>query len=243
MNREIYENLKEVETRHWWFRGRRKVILDRIRSLSPKPKMRILEAGCGTGGNFKLLSTFGSVKAFEIDDDSVAYAQSLELADVERGYLPEANPFEDDSFDLIVAFDVLEHIEPHREAVEDLLKCIGPNGKFLITVPALPALWSYHDEQHQHFRRYTKKTLRQTLEENGWEVQKISYYNFFLFPLAYVARKLNPKGSSEKADLKVPMGLVNFIFTKILHLESFLIKFMSLPIGLSLVCIAQPKTK
>ena len=117
-----------------------------------------------------------------------------------------------------------------RSAIFEGLKS---GGHFLITVPAFQLLWSKHDENHHHKRRYTKREIVSLLNEAGFEVQFASYFNFFLFPLALVGRMLGQTGAGK------PNALLNFLFEKIFSFEKNLLKFISLPIGLSIIAVAK----
>ncbi len=164
MEPELLRAQAELEKCHWWFVARRQ-ILDRVMGSFGLPKdARILEAGCGTGGNLPLLARHGEVFAFDASATARRFAARL-MCEVAAGTLPDQIPFAGEEFDLIVLLDVLEHIADDGSALVALRSRLRPGGRLLITVPALSALWSYHDERHQHFRRYGKGELRARLQD------------------------------------------------------------------------------
>ena len=243
MKQALYDNLKEVENVHWWFRARRVIVHSLISKLGFPKEVSVLEVGCGTGGNLKLLSEFGKVKAFEIETSAMENAAKLGFADVRHGYLPGSNPFKEEKFDLIVAMDVLEHIEDDKASMRDIEAALKPGGYFVATVPALKSMWSLRDEHHHHFRRYEKAELFKLLQEANLEVSDIGFYNSILFPLAFIVRKLsNYKDSDEGIDLKIPSKILNGILYKIMTIEKSMISWLSFPVGLSLYCVAKKKS-
>jgi SAM-dependent methyltransferase len=158
MERQAYDIAAGIENDHWWFSGRRRLlaaVLERHLPRSDAPR-RILEIGCGNGGNLELLAGFGQVFAAEKDDAARERASARGIGHVERGWLPDAIPFGGESFDLIAAFDVLEHIEDDRGAVRALRDRLGARGVLIATVPAYRWLWSEHDTLSQHVRRNTQ---------------------------------------------------------------------------------------
>ena len=184
MERDVYNRLDELEDRHWWFAARR-TILKRVieRHTAGTSNLKILEAGCGTGGNLQMLSSMGELSAFEPDDDARRLAAGKADCTIAHGTLPDGIPFNGEKFDLIVAFDVIEHVEQDRESLNALRASLAPGGKLIMTVPALPWLWSAHDERHHHFRRYTRSGLRAILQNAGYRPVNLTYFNTLLFPL------------------------------------------------------------
>ncbi|NIP88834.1 MAG: class I SAM-dependent methyltransferase, partial [Gammaproteobacteria bacterium] len=117
MDRNVYLRMSEQDRAHWWFVARRKILADQISTLGLAPDARILEAGCGPGGNLEMLSKFGDLTAFELDDEARQVASARSGIQVEPGALPDQIAYPTESFDLVAAFDVVEHIERDRESV------------------------------------------------------------------------------------------------------------------------------
>ncbi|MGI9464675.1 MAG: class I SAM-dependent methyltransferase, partial [Aestuariivirgaceae bacterium] len=211
MEREVFDRLDQLEDRHWWFTARRSILNEVIRRHTlGRKQLKILEAGCGTGGNLSMLSGLGELVAFEPDDDARQLAAAKADCAVEHGTLPDGIPFGDDKFDLIVAFDVIEHVEADLESLAALRKRLAPGGKLIMTVPALPWLWSAHDERHHHFRRYTRDGLQNVLRHAGYRPLGLTYFNTLLFPLIVGARSIKKLFNlADVADDQMPPALVN----------------------------------
>jgi SAM-dependent methyltransferase len=241
MERSVYQRLDQLEGNHWWFVARRKIINAVISRFAPaKRELRVLEAGCGTGGNLAMLSRFGKLEAFELDAEARAIAESKMPIKVKPGILPDGIPFKAGSFDVVTAFDVIEHVEQDVESLHKLGEQLTPDGRLFMTVPALPWLWSKHDETHHHFRRYTKASLNETLRKAGLEPVRISYFNTFLFPLIAGLRLVRKVlGITETADDAMPGPAANGLLKAIFSAESSLVGRVPLPIGVSLMAVAK----
>jgi SAM-dependent methyltransferase len=112
MDRDVYRRLDALEGQHWWFAARRSILRSAIERFRPQAeRLRLLEAGCGTGGNLALLSEFGAVDAFELDDEARRVAAGKGAVDVRKGMLPDDVPFAPGGYDIVAAFDVIEHVE------------------------------------------------------------------------------------------------------------------------------------
>lgn len=240
MERTVYDRMNELEATHWWFVARRQVIAALVRKhLTQRPTARILEAGCGSGGNLGMLAQFGNVDAFEYDDLARQQASRKSGLDIRFGALPQDLPFDDRRYDLIGLFDVLEHVEPDAASLAALGERLADGGKILLTVPAFPALWSKHDERHHHFRRYTRASLAKVAAEAGLQISYSSYFNFFLFPVAVAARAVKRLTGSDVPDDTLPQPLVNGMLTRIFGVERHLVGKMRLPFGLSLAAVLE----
>jgi SAM-dependent methyltransferase len=241
MERTVYHRLDQLEGNHWWFVARRKILNSVLKQFAPKQaELRVLEAGCGTGGNLHMLSSFGKLDAFELDDEARAIAKSKLPMEIKSGMLPDQIPYPQGKFDVVVAFDVIEHVEKDIESLASLAKQLAPGGRLVMTVPALPWLWSKHDETHHHFRRYTSKHLNETLLKAGLKPVRISYFNTLLFPLIAglrLARKMF--GLKETADDAMPSRPVNGILKSIFGFESNWVGRVSMPFGVSLLAVAE----
>lgn len=232
--------MAETEGSHWWFVGRRAIInslLGTRARTSIRP--RILEAGCGTGGNLAMLQQWGEVTAFEYDSDARQHAATVSGLDILPGSLPDGIDHIDGPFDLICLFDVLEHIEADVTSLRTLASRLAPGGAMFLTVPALQFLWADHDVLHHHKRRYSRKRLAQVLRASGLSVSYISYFNTLLFPLALVQRLMSRlRGSEVGNPASLPAAPLNRAFASIFAAEAVLLRHVRLPIGLSLCAIA-----
>jgi SAM-dependent methyltransferase len=227
------------EADHWWFVARRMIIDELIRSHVPlKDGARVLEAGCGTGGNLALLASHGTLDAFEYDSEARELAQAqaddLGIGAIAAGALPGGIGFGDTGYDLIALLDVLEHVDEDTASLGALGGRLNSDGRLLVTVPAAPWLWSEHDELHHHKRRYTRAGLCSVAEEAGLIVQAAGYFNSLLFPVA-VAQRLAHQMLKSKTPLDArPSPMVNGILQAIFSAERHVLGKVPFPVGLSL---------
>lgn len=244
MDRSVYERMDAQEAEHWWFVARRRIIAAAIRRLVSLPDApRILEAGCGTGGNIALLESFGTLRAFEYDADARGVAESKTGIAVPFGALPDDIPYPNERFDLICLFDVLEHVEPDADSLRALAARLAPGGRILLTVPAYPWLWSHHDESHHHFRRYTRESLSQVAGQAGMTVERAFHFNMFLMPVILGVRALKRLVGSHAADDGMPGAAMNRLLTGVFGAESHLVGRVPMPVGVSLGAVLKPDEK
>jgi SAM-dependent methyltransferase len=242
MDRAVYEAMAAEEDQHWWFVGRRAVLSDLIRRrAAPVNGARVLDMGCGSGGNMAMLAKFGELEAIEYDAPAREIAAARGIAPVAAGGLPDGLDVEDGRFGLIGLFDVLEHVEQDVASLKSLGEKLAPDGRLVISVPALPWLWSEHDVSHHHFRRYTRATLGKAIADAGLQVEGIGYFNTLLFPVALVQRLVQKLTGLGKGAAGLPSPPVNTALQAIFSLERHLIGRVPLPIGLSLWAIARRK--
>jgi SAM-dependent methyltransferase len=235
MDRAAYAQMAANEGRHWWFVGRRAVIgamLDRI-SLADHP--RILEAGCGTGGNLGLLAERGIVSAFEPFEEAATWASDRHpAADIRSGHLPDDLPYDDSTFDLVAALDVLEHCDDDAGSLKSLAAMTRPGGWILVTVPAHQRLWGSHDRRLHHRRRYGRAEIRSLAIDAGLEITFETAFNTVLAPIAMGYRLLsNVTGLDLGNQERLPAAPVNRVLGWVFGLERWLVARGSIPFGLS----------
>ncbi|CAN5866784.1 class I SAM-dependent methyltransferase [soil metagenome] len=226
----------ELEERHWWFVARRKILLSVLeRDLTRKIGLDILDAGCGGGATMESLRRYGKVLGMEFAEEAVTYNRARGR-DVVEGSI-EVMPFVDESFDLALALDVVEHVPDDARALSELYRVLRPGGSVLVTVPALDLLWSVHDEANGHYRRYTIAELQERVESAGFEVGRLTYFNTLLFPAILAARKLNQRRDGSDVG-EVPEHL-NSLLAGIFSSEARLLARLSFPVGVSAMCFAR----
>lgn len=243
MDHDVYIRMAETQDRHWWYEGRRRILATLISHLKLPADAHILEAGCGPGANLKMLSCFGEVSAFEPDDFAINYCREHSGLPQERlktGFLPAPVPFSE-SFDLVGAFDVIEHVEQDLDSLKALFHLTKAGGYALFTVPAYPCLWSQHDVVNHHKRRYVCSQFTSLLQSAGYQVNYISYYNATLFPavvaVRFIKKILNIK---DKPDETLPRyEFINHALMMIFSAERFILGRLRLPFGVSLIAICQ----
>lgn len=211
MNREYYEQYRQIELDHWWFQGRERILKHLIRQWLPgKPAgqpLRILNVGCATGRTSEWLREFGEVTSIEYDAECAEMARQFTGMVIVQGNA-EALDYADGSFDLVTAFDVLEHIPRDQMAATELIRVCAPGGLVLVTVPAFQELWSEHDDINQHCRRYRLKGISALFADTGarGSILKAGYFNFWLFPAVALVRlvhRLMKQGGFRKGALPV----------------------------------------
>jgi ubiquinone/menaquinone biosynthesis C-methylase UbiE len=244
MDPAAYEVVHEVEESHWFFVGRRR-ILSRLMDglLKGVEEPRILDVGCGTGATMGFLEQYGQVTGIDVSLKAVRYCRAqggsrLCLAD------GESLPFTDGSFDLVTALDLLEHLADEAGGLREIWRVLKYGGRMVILVPAFMFLWSDFDRFSGHYRRYTRGQLRERVEEAGFQIARLSYFNTLLFPVVWGIRmfkNLLSRWWTFKSDLEMPTPGLNGLLAGILSLEGGLIGLHDLPYGVSLVCIAHKK--
>jgi len=235
MRKKAFQLLHDMED-SWWYQGRR-VVVSKILSkfLLNKEQISILDFGAGYGGMFGLLNKYGNVDAFELDTEAGDLCSK-------RGYKNVFNSrnialSEKNRFDLISLFDVVEHIENDKDLIGSLYKFLSKDGQVVITVPAYQWLWSNHDTEHNHYRRYTKRSITSLLKGAGFEIEYSSYWNTLLFLPAALVRIF---GLSGKGSLKMPK-FFNSVLYFIVLTESMLMPFLSYNFGLGIIVIVKKK--
>jgi SAM-dependent methyltransferase len=238
----VYDELAAVEDTHWWFLGRRRIVRDVLRrrlGRATAPRA-IVDVGCGTGGMLGMLREFGDVTGLDASPIAVGYCEQRfgDSVEVRLGRIPEDIP---EGADVITAFDVVEHLEDDDRALAGIHDRLPPGGVFVCTVPAFPFLWSGHDVVHHHHRRYTQDVLRRRLEDAGFTVERISYFNTFLFPAAAAIRLLQRfvPGAPAGSDASTPKPVVNRLLLTLFASERFLLRWTTLPVGISLMAVCR----
>jgi len=238
------------EDSHWWFASRTRALLGLLDREVPGNNLRVLDVGCGAGNMIHHLSRYGTV--IGIDNNPVP----LEIAH-QRGYdarLADAEdmPFEDESFHLVTALDVIEHCDDDLQILRECHRVCTDGGWIAITVPAFQWLWSNNDVINDHKRRYSRSDLRARVTEAGFAVSRMTYNNFFVFPVAaplILARRgaeKEPKlatpstdGEAYQVEMEPTSPPVNAVLTGVGRLEANVLHHTDLPLGTSIICIAR----
>jgi SAM-dependent methyltransferase len=230
----------ELDEHHWWYRGRREIVRTELDRLELPDGVEILDAGCGSGRELQDLAAYGNVHGVELDPDAAAYAEARALGEVKVGTVEEL-PWEDGTFDLITCLDVLEHVPDDTRALIELRRVCRSGGWLLVTVPAYPSLWSLHDRANHHFRRYSRRSLREASQDAGWELRRLTAFNSILLaPAALVrlAQRARVPDSDYSPELELVPPWLNGLLERPLQAEArWLARGRTLPAGLSLMAL------
>lgn len=241
------------EDRHAWFAGRTRAIqkyLDaEVGPRQPGVERKILDIGSGAGNMAHHLAHYGKVIGLDFNPRPLAVAGLRGLDAIQAS--GDTLPFADEEFDLVALLDTIEHIPDEFGVLAECRRVLKPGGKLMITVPAFLWLWSYNDEINAHERRYTASELQHKLAMVGLQTKRLSYNNFFLFPAVAALRLLRPYRpalesphlTNDEKVYQVEMEAIPEPINSVLHgvgwLEAELIERMSLPVGLSVLCMAE----
>jgi SAM-dependent methyltransferase len=242
---EVYEVEAEVEPTHWWFVGRRRLFARELTRAGLRSDSRVLDVGPGTGANLRLLRDLrvSDVVGLENNEMAIRFCLSKGLGDMRRGDIC-AMPFEDGSFDFVLATDVIEHVDDDAGALHEIARVLKGCGKALIAVPAFPSLWGLQDEVALHKRRYRMKSLLQKMSAAGLEPLHSYYFNYLLFAPIWLARRLialfGIKGASEN-EFNSP--LVNRLLSAVFLLDVSTAPKLRPPFGVSILVVGQKVTK
>ncbi|MGB9592232.1 MAG: class I SAM-dependent methyltransferase [Candidatus Kryptoniota bacterium] len=238
--RNPYDSESDIEMHHWWFSIRRKLLRSILRAAVPQTGIVCVDVGCGVGSNIPVLYEAG-LHVVGLDR-SLDY---LKLAS-RRCKVPLVNadlltlPFRSNSIPLMIAMDVLEHIDDDIQGIVELSRCLVPGGILIVTVPAYEFLRGVQDIVTHHKRRYTRGEIVRKLNAGGFVVTRSSYFNFFLFFPTLVARRLIRLLELRiETENNVNAPGLNFLLKTIFWLEPIILRQFSLPFGVSVLCVAK----
>lgn len=234
-----YKKMDEIEATHPWFVAKREFLGELLNRFAPQGK--VLDVGCGSGAVLSYLKNKGyQVEGIDSNVEALRFCENKGL--IVKQSPGSSIPFSDGAFDVVVALDVLEHIEDDKAAAVEMKRVLKKGGFLISTVPAHQFLWSSHDEFLHHVRRYNQNNFRKVFDSAGFSVRYISYLHFFSFFPITVSRLTKKLLKIKENDSEV--RYLNKIFGAILsvlyqvELLGFKI-FGKLPFGLSLIVIAE----
>lgn len=243
MERSYYRLYYQLERNHWWFVVRSSLIRQCLDiHLSGKKNLHILNVGTATGATSKMLESYGEVVSSEYDHETCVFLREELGMEVTEASVTEL-PFEDETFDLVCAFDVIEHVEDDNRAVQEMKRVCKKGGYLAITVPADMALWSQHDVINHHFRRYELKGIQTLVRKAELRMVYESYFNTLLYPPVLLVRKCKKAfGSKEKPvsdfDIKLPEW-INAAFKQVFSLEKLWFGRKKMPFGVSILWLGK----
>jgi SAM-dependent methyltransferase len=252
MDKLFYKEYYRLEREHWWFKARLEILRNVTNELTSEfeGKSKILNAGAATGATSIMLKKFGDVLSLEHDKDCAEFLSKVLDEEVLNNSLTDLS-LDEKSFDIVCAFDVIEHIDDHEKAVREINRVLKNGGYIFITVPAFNILWSHHDIINHHFRRYRLEELERILIKNGFQIKYSTYFNFFLFPPILILRlfsKLFTKKTSNESTgsdfEKFNSLIINKILYKLFLSESALLRLkIKMPFGVSAMIIGKKAFK
>jgi SAM-dependent methyltransferase len=243
-----YRRMFEAEEAQWWYVGQRAIahaVLEPALTAGPGsvPSPRILDAGCGTGGNLVHLAKLGAAVGVDLVPEAAVGWRTRGVRAVRGDVL--SLPFPDRSFDVVTSFDVIYHawVPDDGAAVAEMVRVVRPGGLVLVRVPALAILWGAHDEAVQSRHRYTRSELVGLLESQGLLVVRSTYCNSVLFPLLLVRRTFDRLLEREGSDVGFLPSPLEWTFRRALLAEAaFVRRGITLPIGASALALARRPT-
>jgi len=186
-----------------------------------------------------MLSKYGDAEGVDVSEDALAFCRERGLQNVKLGAAEEL-PYEDGAFDLVTAFDVVEHMDDDLAGLREMRRVLRPGGRVLIFVPAFMFLWGLQDDVSNHRRRYRMSELRRVLEQAGFEVERTSYANItFFLPILLVRKLMRLTGMKAATENNINITALNGVLGRMLAAESWGLKYMNLPFGVSGLCVAR----
>lgn len=236
-----YKDIAQNQYKLWWYLGMAAINKSLLNTYLPKKSLKILDAGCGPGAMLPILAKYGDVVGIDMSDEALKYARKI--GNVKKGDISNLD-FPDETFDLVVCMDVLYHswVEDETKALKEFNRVLKKGGILLIREPAYNWLRGKEDVGSLTKRRFSKNRLVMLLKKSSFKILKMSYGNFFMFPIVLILRvgsSLSPKSTKGSSDLSVPSPLINALLVAFLKTEGWLMNFISLPFGSSLICIAR----
>ncbi len=242
MDRQAYEAMFELEDRHWWYVGMWYITAAVIGEFYPKRRrLEILDAGCGTGGTTSNLSHFGNVTGCDLSPLAVDLSHQRGLERLAQASVV-ALPYAGERFDLVTSFDVLYHnqVIDFGQALAEMQRVLKPAGRLFLRLPAYDWLRGHHDQVVHTAHRFTAGEVMQALESSGWRVEKVSYCNTLLFPLALGMRAVQQVLPSQgQGDIRPNPKWQDSLLSRVLRAESRWLGQRTLPFGLTVLAMAQ----
>jgi ubiquinone/menaquinone biosynthesis C-methylase UbiE len=245
MNPSEYQTMFNVEDRHWWYKGMQHITTTLVAQMFPQRRdLHILDAGCGTGAAMSYLAPFGTVAGCDLSPLALGFCQQRGLSRLGQASVTQL-PYADSQFDLVTSFDVLYHqsVSEYQLALAEFGRVLKENGRLLLRLPAYNWLRGHHDEVIHTKHRFTAKELRQALSTRQFEIEKLSYANTLLFPLA-VAKRLAETvipANGEQSDITANPEWQDKLFVRFLEAEANWLRHRSLPFGLTVIAIGRKR--
>ncbi|MBI3026868.1 class I SAM-dependent methyltransferase [Candidatus Woesearchaeota archaeon] len=245
MDKKIYETLYKTEENYWWFVGQRFILKSYLEKYyHSKKDLLILDVGCGTGINLKLLSKFGTACGIDVSEDALDFCRARGLNNVKKSDVMDLK-FKSNTFDVVTSLGVFYHkkVTDDLKGFREIYRVLKPRGRLFFMDPAMKCLFGKHDIAFQGIRRYSKRELKLKLEKAGFIVEDISYFNTLLFPFVYVNRKFgNMSKSQPKSDVNENINpFLNSILKMVYIAELSGLQYMNYPFGVNILAVGKKK--
>lgn len=241
MEYSTYEVEAQVEATHWWFVERRRLFGSLIRRLGLPGDARILDIGSSTGTNLRMLRDLGFTRfeGLDMSEESVRWCAEKGLGRVSKGDVC-AIPFADASFDLVLATDIVEHVDDDRQAMAEIRRIVKPGGNVLVTVPAFPSLWGLQDEVSHHKRRYRSRQVAALVRAAGLEIRRSFHFNYLLFLPIFLARSIIRRTRAAlRSENEINSPLLNRLLGWVFRFDVATAPFLKPPFGVSFLVLAE----
>lgn len=242
MKDHTYPIMFRIEESHWWYTGRRKILSSFVEDICRRVtdrRPRILDVGCGTGANLLMLSNYGDAEGVDVSEDALAFCRERGLENVKLGSA-ERLPYDDGTFDLVTALDVVEHLDDDLAGLREMRRVLRPGGRVLLFVPTFMFLWGLQDDVSNHRRRYRMPELGRVLEQAGFEIERTTYANItFFMPILAMRKLMRLTGIKAESENNINVSALNGVLARMLAAESFVLRYTNIPFGVSGLCVAR----
>jgi SAM-dependent methyltransferase len=236
----VYAADARLEEDHWWYVGRRKLFARLILQMGLSPGEPVLDVGTSAGTNLRMLRDIGfdNVTGLDFSEDAIRHCAEKGLGTVRQGDIT-AMPFPDASFSLVIASDIIEHVDDDAQALAEIARVLRPGAKTLITVPAFPSLWGFQDEVSSHKRRYRMDQLMARISAAGLEPGQHFHFNYLLFGPIWLARQIMKRlRHSYRSESEINTPLANRVLSAIFNFDVLTAPHLPSPWGVSILAVA-----
>jgi SAM-dependent methyltransferase len=244
MDYATYEVESQVEATHWWFVGRRKLFGQLIKTFHLPPAANILDIGTSTGTNLRMLRDLGycNVRGLDLHDEAILWCASKGLGNVDKGDICNI-PSPDHVYDLVMATDIIEHVDDDITALREIARVLKPSGRAIITVPTFPSLWGLQDIVSHHKRRYKKQELVFKLNKAGLITDKCFYFNYLLFfPIWFTRQVIHLLRLNLSSENQLNSVYINKLLRFIFMIDIATAKIFNPPFGVSALAVVRLKS-
>jgi len=241
MNESVYAVDARLQEAHWWYVGRRRLFARLIGRLGLRRHDHVLDVGTSAGTNLRLLRDLGftSVTGLDLSPDAIRFCAENGYGTVRRGDITDM-PFRAETFSLVLATDIIEHVDDDRRALQEIRRVLKPGHPALITVPAFPELWGFQDIVSKHKRRYRMRALVDHIRQAGLVPDQSFHFNYLLFAPIFLARqlmKLRPPSVQSESEINTP--LVNRLLSSIFAFDIRTAEHFRPPFGVSILLLVR----